>query len=293
MSDACLICGGQETTVLREVSADYVEDAYMRVFGCVPHQVLGMKDSTLVHCDSCDAEWFQPAIAGSEDFYAWIAQNELYPAHRWDFDFALQAIGQRSTVIDVGAGSGTFAMHARKLGHSVAVVESSPAARDILKSKGLNVFDNLEMAVEAVGKPTAVVAFHVLEHVTNPKQFMASLCDASCDLVIVSVPHRGRIKFAHEPLDLPPHHLTRWSPLALKTLLETSGCHEIELSSEPPARTDRILHTLRVLENTSRTGDLTTRFMSSRWGKSHGSIPLEERPPGLGLLAVGRTGALG
>jgi hypothetical protein len=292
MSNACLICGGQETTILSVATTDLVEDAYMRVFGSVPHQVLAMKDSTLMHCDSCDAEWFQPVIAGSADFYAWIAEHELYPAYRWDFDFALQAIDQRSTIIDVGAGSGAFAVHARKLGHSVAVVESSPAAREILHSKGLNVFDNLEIAVESVGKPTVVVAFHVLEHVTNPRQFITSLRDASSDLVIVSVPNKGRIKFTYEPLDLPPHHLTRWSPLALKTLLETSGCHEIQLTSEPPARTDRILHKLRILETTSKTGDLTTRFLSSRWGKSQRSIPLGEKPPGLGLLAVARTGGL-
>ena len=286
MVSTCPICGGQQVAILEEVDSLSVEESYESLFGSAPQQVREMPAATLIRCSSCDIEWFEPVAAGGGEYYAWIAQHELYPAHRWDFDFSLKAIGAPSTIVDVGAGSGTFALLAQQAGHHVACVESSPAAREILLSKGLEVFNSLGAAVESVRKPRVVTAFHVLEHVVDPLDFIKSLRDSSSEKVIVSVPHKGRIRFVYEPLDLPPHHLTRWSPQSLKTVLERSGLDRVELVSEPPARIDRAIYLLKRIESTLRIGGALSGPVSSRWGKCVSTVHLSKSPPGFGLLAV-------
>ncbi len=286
MASSCLICGGQQIAILEEVDSLSVEKSYESLFGSAPQQVRELPTVTLIRCSLCDVEWFEPIAGGGKEFYAWIAHHDLYPAHRWDFDFALRAIGEPSTIVDVGAGSGTFALLCQQAGHHVACVESSPAAREVLVARGLEVFDSLEGAVESVGRPHVVTAFHVLEHVEDPCNFIKSLRDLSSDKVIVSVPHKGRIRFVHEPLDLPPHHLTRWSPQSLKTVMERSGLNPVELVSEPPARIDRAIYRLKRIESTLGIGGSLTGPVSSRWGKCAPQEPLVKCPPGFGLLAV-------
>lgn len=287
MLSRCPVCACPETDVLGVTDAAAIQRQYIQVFGSVPSQVVDMAPCTGLRCPGCNLEWFEPLTAGDDDFYAWIARQDLYPAHRWDFDAALAQVDSNSTILDIGAGSGSFAAIAAQHGHEVICVESSPAARDDLRAQGIEVHARLDDAIKSAGKAQVVTAFQVLEHVADPLEFTSQLRLAATEAVIVSVPDARRIRFLDEPFDLPPHHLTRWSAKALETLLNLSGLRDVRLKSEPPGGRDRVLHLLRKYEKRMRFPHFTSNAMSARWGKDPRTIPSESPPPGHSLLGFG------
>lgn len=287
MLSRCPICACPDVNDLGVTDAASIQRQYTQVFGSIPSQVVDMAPCTRLCCPRCNLEWFEPLNAGDDDFYAWIARRGLYPAHRWDFDAALAQVHSNSTILDIGAGSGSFAAIAAQQGHQVICVESSPAARDDLRAQGMEVHARLDDAIKSAGRPMVVTAFQVLEHVANPLEFASKLRLAATEAVIVSVPDARRIRFIDEPFDLPPHHLTRWSAKALETLLNLSGLRDVRLTSEPPGGRDRVLHLLRKYEKQMRFPHLTSNAMSARWGKDPRTIPSESPLPGHSLLGIG------
>jgi hypothetical protein len=55
--------------------------------------------------------------------------------------------------------------------------------------------------------------------------------------LFVTVPNRDRMtRLPREPLDCPPHHITRWTSDQLRYLADSVGLRVDELSFEPPSR---------------------------------------------------------
>jgi SAM-dependent methyltransferase len=82
-----------------------------------------------------------------------------------------------------------------------------------------------------------VCAFQVLEHVPDPRAFLASCvyCLKPGGRLILSVPAEDSFTglVPNNCLNLPPHHLTRWSDKALLALREEFNLHDLQLIPLP------------------------------------------------------------
>ena len=88
--------------------------------------------------------------------------------------------------------------------------------------------------------------FQVLEHVTDPKGFMQGCVKAlkSGGKLLMAVPVEDSFVGRAEStwLNMPPHHLTRWSNTALANAVRSVGVNPVETWHEPVADYDQAWH---------------------------------------------------
>jgi SAM-dependent methyltransferase len=87
------------------------------------------------------------------------------------------------------------------------------------------------------GQFDVVTSFHTLEHVADPVGIAAAAarCLRRGGRAFISVPNRDRSwREEGEPLDRPPHHVTRWAGEQLYRLADLVGLQVEGLSFEPP-----------------------------------------------------------
>jgi 2-polyprenyl-3-methyl-5-hydroxy-6-metoxy-1,4-benzoquinol methylase len=79
--------------------------------------------------------------------------------------------------------------------------------------------DLAEVAQKSPGDYDVVCAFQVLEHLSNPGDFLRSACSLlrSGGKLLIGVPNADSfLRFQYNLLNMPPHHTTRW-PMAVFT----------------------------------------------------------------------------
>lgn len=161
-------------------------------------------------------DFFWPPTPGGPDFYARLHRLRWYnPADRFEFGWTSVRLPAGIRVLEVGAGARRFAQH---VGHVA-----------------LSTVDRFNAAPE--GTFDAVCAFHVLEHVADPLEFVRDLAErlAPGGELLLSVPDRDSYleRASDLVLNAPPHHLARWSRRGLVAVLEAADLRIVELAQAP------------------------------------------------------------
>lgn len=180
---------------------------------------------------------FKPNIFSDDLFYKklsefpWYYQNE-----KAEFQTA-GMITKGRTVCEVGCGFGAFSHHAKA--SKFVGLELNSSAVNEARERGIEVY--LESVDEHYAKLGSyrydvVCAFQVLEHVADPDAFIGQLCQLlkPGGKLILSVPNDDSfIGFTpNNPLNLPPHHQTRWSIKALTKIEDRHPLRTIGVVSE-------------------------------------------------------------
>lgn len=227
----CHICHApcapaSEVYDLGEVMAWWRENGHS-FSAAVLEQYRGAGRTALFTCTGCGFGLFHPPITGSDAFYQAISEegrSGYYSRDTWEHRRALEALADCRKILEIGCGAAFFLEKMQAQGKEVRGVELNSAAARYARSRGVPVES---MALEEFAplhreEFDAVCFFQVLEHVADPLVFFetALACLRPGGRMFVSVPNMAGILGKMAPLvsNVPPHHVSRWTPEALARL---------------------------------------------------------------------------
>ena len=244
VTGVCPLCDAPGGTPLREVAYAEVWSRMRSDWGVVfsdPVRAANAPAATcsLLRCERCGLDRFEPMAPGGPDFYAELMAGTPYAADRWDFARARALIDPDLDVVDFGCGEGRFlASLGPRAGRTVGVDHNVDGIEAILARGGEAYAGSFEAFAAAEGpRFDAVTTLHTLEHVRDPKATVraAASCLRPQGWLLISVPNRERAwKEEGEPMDRPPHHVTRWGTQQLRALATHAGLVVDTIRFEPP-----------------------------------------------------------
>jgi SAM-dependent methyltransferase len=160
-----------------------------------------------------------------------------YEESKWEFDVAIDILNEDASVrslLEVGCGTGYFL---EKVAQALKVegLEFNQAAVRSCRERGLNVSDT---PIERIDRKfDAIVAFEVLEHLSEPARMLAEMANRlnPQGLLIIAVPNPASYlaEADHTLLDMPPHHVTSWSRRTFSHLEQALGLKLAGIHQEP------------------------------------------------------------
>lgn len=183
-------------------------------------------------CLSCKVVYQCKEIHQIEDYYDktqappnCINQSKTYRSYLKVVDHFID-LKKPQSIIDVGAADGTFLnlVHELYPGGRTFAIEHSEQAKTVLRKQGIAL---LEVTDLVDVKSKCIFSFQVLEHISEPIEFINSLHLAPGDYLILTSPAVDSVFFArnqsHWRSYSPSYHLLLYSKTSLKYLLDQ--CH--------------------------------------------------------------------
>lgn len=192
-------------------------------------------------CSNCELEIFLPQIIGTPNFYVEL-QNDTsgsyYIEDKWDFQEAVRDAIFADSVLEIGCGPGVFLDKVQQIVRYVVGIEYNQHALGIAREKGLTVHGADDLELESLqGKFDIAFSFHVLEHVSNPVEFIQEMLSwlKPGGKIGLSVPNMdGPVKYINPCVsNMPPHHATRWKLKTFQSMAEKLGLRVERFSYEP------------------------------------------------------------
>lgn len=241
---ACPSCGAAGSRRIDEVSAAALAAGYAGASLKVDvHSLVAQAAPVvaLMHCGQCDLKWYAGGAVGDAAFYEALQQHAwYYQGDKAEFPFAATHVKPGQTLLEVGCGRGAFAAHLAP-GVAYRGIEFNAEAVAKARAAGLEV-EVRDLHDEASSRPGAydvVCHFQVLEHVPDIAGFLRSSVAALREggTLIVAVPAEDSFIGLAESawLNMPPHHLTRWSDAALERAFRAAGVEPHTTWHEPVA----------------------------------------------------------
>lgn len=196
---------------------------------------------TLYRCPVCDLVYSFPMRAMTPGEY-----GKMYEGEGFHDEFAT-ALGNghakflkrnkplpgSEELLDVGTSTGLFVHAAATKGFRALGIDTDARAIDV----GKRIFPNinlencsLEQVFSRGKKYNYVTLFEVLEHVSEPRKLIEEAKNMlhPGGKLTVFVPNRNRTPKLYKEMivrgiDLPPHHLSKWSKKSLVNLYKVSG----------------------------------------------------------------------
>jgi Methyltransferase domain len=194
-------------------------------------------------CQRCGLEYCSPLRAPGNEWYELVYQNlSLYPGKRWEFEFVPSQLATGDTIGEIGCGSGEFLKRCRDAGIPAEGMDFSNDAVEACLAAGLKAkllaLGGVQAAGFAENNHSTIVAFQVLEHLDEPNSLFdlaAAWAASKADLWVAIPSNRRPSRWFGEWdfLDQPPHHMTRWTELALKLTGEQNGWKLNQVFYEP------------------------------------------------------------
>lgn len=308
-SKNCPMCESNEITHQESLKVSELNRLYQVALGISTERLFGdLKTIVICRCRNCDLVFFSPSISGSQEFYENLQKIDwYYIEEKEEFNFAAQYIKDGDDVLEIGAGNGSFAKIIPS--NSYTGIEFSHQAIKFARSKGIYLVSQSIADYSKINKDKhdVVCNFQVLEHVCDVHNFISSSvnCLKPGGLMIISVPAADSFSryVRNFHLDMPPHHLTRWTDLALANIAKHFNLELIVIHHENLQEIHKLFYATTIFSNaffnfiggkySSIDLSLTSRIflkISSMLGRffCNGLISEDLLPRGLSVAAVYR-----
>lgn len=228
----CPCCGEVgEKHLVQKVHGDLLKALWRVQFGVDTGKI---PTPGLYEC-GCGLRFFHPATAGDSEFYRSAYQSGAFrkwlnrPAtDRADFLEAAKFLKPGDRVLDVGGHRGSFAQ-LMPSGAECVVIDpyaEEYAADGILRETAA------QHAKTHPGHYDVVSAFHVLEHVESPRDFVVDLlaCLRPGGLLLLATPTWPSVvtEIPNMAMNAPPHHLAWWCPGAYRAFAKRMGLEFVQ-----------------------------------------------------------------
>jgi SAM-dependent methyltransferase len=198
-------------------------------------------ETSLICCSHCGLQYFCPCIAGTSEFYEQLTGERYYEEDRWEFGEVAALIGSDvAAVVDFGCGRGDFLAKLETDDRRLVGVDHNRQAIARLEARGIegHCASFSEFAEAHRDAFDVASCFQIAEHLPRIDDVLgpAVRCVRPGGRVFISVPNSQRVsKASFEPLDCPPHHVSRWLPAQFEPLARQYGLELISVRFEPPS----------------------------------------------------------
>jgi 2-polyprenyl-3-methyl-5-hydroxy-6-metoxy-1,4-benzoquinol methylase len=231
----CPLCGSNHTVIVDFISKESLNNVYLKEYQTdISNDV--NSDMHLRHCRSCDLKYFDPCYTGGQNFYTDLQKFEwYYKDDKFEYDYVTPYV--KGSVLEVGCGKGAFSAKIKTKKYKG--LEFSETARDTGLGLGRDIVTE-SIEEHAFKNPEAydtVVSFQVLEHTSNPRSFVDSCVRAlkPGGTLVLTVPSEDSFlqHIQDFALNMPPHHVTKWTDKCLINLEKEFNIKCVHLYHEP------------------------------------------------------------
>ena len=240
----CPLCNYENSRQIEQIQVEQLITAWSQAFNInISQEFQDFQVIKLFKCNYCRLRYFRPdSLTGSDQLYSKLEKFDwYYMPLKWEYNAALEDLKGCRKILEIGCGFGNFIEYAySQKGLKVDGIEVNESAVKKAQAKGLPVMrmDLKNAAVKFSDYYDGICFFQVLEHVSNPRDFIKWSCDLlkSGGKLLVGVPNANSfLKYQFNLLDMPPHHMTRWSTKALSYLADFFPLQLNEIKIEPLA----------------------------------------------------------
>lgn len=203
----------------------------------------GHSEIQLYECQRTGMGFWRPEeIAGDEQFYHALsgAWPNYYRDWRWEYGKLDSLLTSGTRAIEIGCGRGYFLRHLEgRVDHAEGLEFNTKAIANKVTRWAVHPETIEQAAGRAGGSFDLVCHFQVLEHVTDPDQFLQSCLRLlkPGGFLAFSVPDNEYVVHANhlDPFDLPPHHVNQFTQASLRRIAQCLGLEMMRVESMPRA----------------------------------------------------------
>ncbi len=232
----CPLCKSENIKELEKINQIKLVQLYESLTK-VDFSYLIQKDINYCVCKNCRLRFYDPLITGDEKFYNSLQNFEwYYMDEKEEYLEAKKYIKSKDKVLEVGSGKGAFAKHLTTKDY--IGLDFSINAKKMAAKNGITIENEMiqDYAKKHQEKFDIVVSFQVLEHVSDPKVFIESKLETLKigGRLIMAVPSEDSfLKYVSNGiLNMPPHHVTRWSDYTFKFIADKYDLNIVNIYHE-------------------------------------------------------------
>jgi 2-polyprenyl-3-methyl-5-hydroxy-6-metoxy-1,4-benzoquinol methylase len=177
-------------------------------------------------------------------------------------------LSARGTLVDVGAGFGSFCEEVRDAFDRVIALEPEPHLAARCRERGLEVVQARVEDAQLDGKVDVVTSFEAIEHLFSPREFLARCAEflRPGGLLVVTCPNGEGFDvqmLGEASATVDAEHLNYFNPVSLSALVQRSGFTVLEAST--PGRLDAELVRKAALADDVTLDPFLRRVLIEEW----------------------------